>query len=108
LVRFFYLLCTLSGGTTIVFANATVARFAVSRLVVTRSEAQRRLRCWVFAHGVRHRAGRAGFRAFLYAENLEDDLNEIFLKRSYWGNGGAARPSSARQKNPQTSAMSRL
>jgi hypothetical protein len=26
----------------------------------------------------------------LYAESLEDDLNDIFLKRSYWGTGEAA------------------
>ena len=34
----------------------------------------------------------AGFAWAIYAESLEDDLNEIFLKRSYWGADKAPMP----------------
>lgn len=37
------------------------------------------------ATGIGILLGIAGFALALYAESLEDDLNEIFLKRCYWG-----------------------
>lgn len=93
---------TLLGGTTISFANATVARFAVSRLIVTRlggAAAAELLGTSLTGIGIV--VGVLGFAGMLYAESLEDDLNEVFLKRSYWGNGERSEGKFAASEEPQ-------
>ena len=78
-------------GTGLGFANATVARFAVSRALVTRlgGAAVAEL-IGVSATGIGVVLMIAGFAWALYAESLEDDVVEIFLKRTYWGLGESA------------------
>lgn len=45
--------------------------------------------------------GVLGFAGMLYAESLDDDLNEVFLKRSYWGNGERSEGKFAASEEPQ-------
>ena len=92
---------SLLGGTGIAFANATVARFAISRLVVTRlggAAAAELLGSSLTGIGIV--LGVLGFAGMLYAESLEDDLNEVFLKRSYWGNGERSEAKFAASEEP--------
>ncbi|MCP1573441.1 hypothetical protein J2S30_001820 [Herbaspirillum rubrisubalbicans] len=75
-----------SGSFTIAFANATVSRFVISRaIVVGLGGATSATMVAATATGIGILLGIAGFALALYAESLEDDLNEIFLKRCYWG-----------------------
>lgn len=77
-------------GTGLGFANATIARYAVSRWVVGElgGMAVAELVGASFT-GIGIVLMVAGFAWALYAESLEDDLVDIFLKRSYWGDGEA-------------------
>jgi len=82
-----------------------VARFAISRLVVTRlggAAAAELLGSSLTGIGIV--AGVLGFAGMLYAESLEDDLNEIFLKRSYWGNGERSEAKFAATEEPTNKA----
>lgn len=78
-------------GSFLIFASKTTTRFALSEAVVTRMGgiALAELAGEALT-GVGLLLGLVGFAYMLYAVSLEDDLNEVFLKRSYWGEGRAA------------------
>jgi hypothetical protein len=82
---------TLTASTGLGFANATVARFAASRAVITRlGGAVAAELVGSSLTGIGIVLGIGGFALLLYGESLEDDLIDIFLKRSYWGKGEAS------------------
>ncbi|WP_237741847.1 hypothetical protein [Herbaspirillum rubrisubalbicans] len=75
-----------SVGVGIAFANATVSRFVLSRVIVAAlGGATTAGMIASTALGIGIVVGVAAFAIALYAESLEDDLNEVFLKRCYWG-----------------------
>ncbi|RAN48254.1 hypothetical protein RB25_12880 [Herbaspirillum rubrisubalbicans] len=75
-----------SVGVGIAFANATVSRFVLSRVIVAGlGGATTAGMIASTALGIGIVVGVAAFAVALYAESLEDDLNEVFLKRCYWG-----------------------
>lgn len=81
------------GSALLSIAKATTTRFVVSEVVITRlggAVLVELIGCSLTGIGIV--LGIAGFAYMLYAESLEDDLNESFLKRSYWGVGGAVAP----------------
>ncbi len=78
-------------GAGLGFAKATVARFAISRLIVARlggAAVAELIGASATGFGIIFMI--AGFAWALYAESLEDDVVEVFLKRTYWGLGDSA------------------
>ena len=70
--------------------RSTTARFALSEgAVVAVGGAVAAETLVVALTGVGIFLAILGFGYAIYAESLEDDLNDIFLKRSYWGKGKA-------------------
>ena len=83
---------SLGAGAILNFVSSTTTRYAVSRVIV--SSLGRTAAVGVFGEvsGLALGFGVlgilltvAGFGLYLYALSLEDDLNEIFLKRTFWG-----------------------
>ncbi len=79
---------SLFAGTSIAFVNATAVRYAVSEAALSElGGAAVGEFLGASLSGIGAVLAILGFAATLYAQSLEDDLNEIFLKRSFWGNG---------------------
>jgi len=88
-------------GAAIAFANATVSRFLISKIIVTGLGGATAAGMIAFTlTGIGVVLGILGFTIALYAESLEDDLNEIFLRRCYWGKSERAETRFAAGEEP--------